>query len=116
MSRTNSEYFHCATAILSRIWRRIDLPLPRQAEHYPESLRLLPSFCLGLLKCTAFRDGTDVPPDVRSSAFNVFSGASSRYVDLMLRPRLFNLGTVLSGKVGCVDASGICTLPEEMPP
>eukprot|EP01083_Nonionella_stella_P130665 396613_1 len=85
-------------------------------EHYPESLRLLPSFCLGLLKCTAFRDGTDVPPDVRSSAFNVFSGASSRYVDLMLRPRLFNLETVLSGKVGCVDASGICTLPEEMPP
>eukprot|EP01080_Neovahlkampfia_damariscottae_P001291 gene1291-11375_t len=39
----------------------------------PDSLKLLPVYFLGLLKTPAFKAGTDIPIDIRISAFNYLS-------------------------------------------
>ena len=80
----------------------------------PDGLASLPILCLGLLKHTALRDGTDIRPDERARVLYNMVTMGANQLDLYIRPRLIPLHE-MSGEEGLVMDSGYVQLPNELP-
>jgi protein transport protein SEC24 len=64
---------------------------PSQPPKLPESLQLLPLYCMALLKSAAFRGGADVRADERSYTLQRLDGMAPEQTRSFVYPRLFAL-------------------------